>query len=105
MILKDAELVLNSLQDLTVDIKHFPTRESYEFAKIRKTEAINIMIAKIKDIKYKIKKSELCSSFLDSLTICSICGEEALIVMKGIISNNNVNINFFIILHFLSNCI
>ena len=55
MILKDAELVLNSLQDLTVDIKHFPTRESYEFAKIRKTEAINIMIAKIKDIKYKIK--------------------------------------------------
>lgn len=79
MKLAEAELVLNSLQDLTVDIKYFPTREGFELAKTRKTVAINIMREKIKEIKHNIKRSELCQSALDSLETCPICCEEALV--------------------------
>ena len=79
MKLTEAELVLNSLQDLTIDIKHFPSKAGFELAKTRKTEAINIMKEKIKEIKHNIKRSELCSSALDSLETCPICGEEALV--------------------------
>ena len=35
MTLKDAELVLNSLQDSSVDIKHFPSKAGFELAKTR----------------------------------------------------------------------
>ena len=79
MKLVEAELVLSSLQDLTIDIKHFPSKAGFELAKARKTEAINIMREKIKEIKHNIKRSELCSSALDSLETCPICGEEALV--------------------------
>ena len=37
------------------------------------------MREKIKEIKHNIKRSELCSSALDSLETCPICGEEALV--------------------------
>ncbi len=79
MKLTEAELVLNSLQDLTVDIKHFPSKAGFELAKTRKAEAINIMREKIKDIIFESKRIELCSSILDSLGSCPICGEEALV--------------------------
>ena len=79
MKLAEAELVLDSLQDLTVDIKHFPSKAGFELAKTRKTIAINIMREKIKEIKHNIKRSELCRSALDSLETCPICGEEALV--------------------------
>ena len=79
MKLVEAELVLNSLQDLTVDIRYFPSKTGFELAKTRKTIAINIMREKIKEIKHNIKRSELCQSALDSLETCPICGEEALV--------------------------
>ena len=79
MKLAEAELVLNSLQDLTVDIRYFPSKTGFELAKTRKTIAINIMREKIKEIKHNIKRSELCSSALESLETCPICGEEALV--------------------------
>ena len=79
MTLKEAELVLNSLQELSVDVEQFSFGPSFEFAEERRTKAIKIMNQKIKDIKYNIKKSELCSSLLDSLETCPICGEESLV--------------------------
>ena len=79
MTLKDAELVLNSLQDLTDNIRHFPSKAGFELAKTRKIIAINIMREKIKEIKHNIKRSKLCQSALDSLETCPICGEEALV--------------------------
>ena len=79
MTLKDAELVLNSLQDSSVDIKHFPSKAGFELAKTRKTEAINIMREKIKDIIFENECNELCSSILDSPGTCPVCGEDTLV--------------------------
>ena len=79
MKLAEAELVLNSLQELSVDVEQFSFGPTFEFAKTRRTEAIKIMEKQIKEIKHNIKRSKLCQSALDSLETCPICGEEALV--------------------------
>lgn len=79
MTLKEAELVLKSLQELSVDIEQFSFEPSFEFAEMRGLDAIKIVENKIKDIIHNIKRSELCSSALDSLGTCPICGEESLV--------------------------
>lgn len=83
MKLDDAQKVLESLKELSVDVEYFSWGPSYEFAKDRQKKAISIMKKYIKTLEETQNNNKLRKKYgvghLDSLEICPECGKLSLV--------------------------
>lgn len=79
MTLKQAQAVLESLKELSVDVEYFSWGPSYSYAQKRQKDAIKIMNRVVKELKHQQKAQELGCGMLDSLTECPECHEMTLV--------------------------
>ena len=81
MNLKEAYKVLESLQELSVDVEDFSWGPSYEFARDRQKEAIKIIKDVIKELEHQKLKDGVGAGMLDSIEPCPEC-EDGIVISK-----------------------
>jgi len=81
MTLNEANKVLESLRELSVDVEYFSWGPSYEFAQARQKEAISILTNYVKELEEQKLKNDVGAGMLDSIEQCPEC-EDGIVISK-----------------------